>query len=241
MAGATPNAIELLEVTSHYGDALALESVSLAVPQGAIVSIIGANGAGKTTVLRVMSGVIAPTRGAIFVGGERIAKANTSELVRRGIAHCPEGRRIFPFMTVEENLALGGYMVRDRKLIKDRQDAVFAMFPILKERAKQLGRNLSGGQQQMLAIARAYMSGPKTLLLDEPTLGLAPKIMMELADLIHKIRNDGLTVVLVEQNAEIALDISDHAYVMAHGRVQASGRPADMRDSDVVRRVYLGR
>jgi branched-chain amino acid transport system ATP-binding protein len=232
--------LQLESIVSHYGDALALSNISMEIRRGAIVSIVGANGAGKTTVLRVMSGVVRPTEGRLLVDGEHVRNPTTSDLVRRGIAHCPEGRRIFPYMSVHENIAIGAYTVRDRRLVEERFSFVYDTFPVLKERANQLGRNLSGGQQQMLAIARAYMSGPKVLLLDEPTLGLAPRIIHEVAELVRRMRERGLTVVMVEQNAEIALDIADYVYVMAHGRIQVAGSAAELRDSEVIRRVYLG-
>lgn len=232
--------IELRDIVVHYGDALALNKVSLSVRRGSTVSIIGANGAGKTTTLRVISGILTPSSGALIFEGEQLRRFDPADFVPRGIAHSPEGRRIFPYMTVEENLSLGAYAVRDASLVRQRREMLLDIFPLLRERAKQLGGSLSGGQQQMLAIARAFMSGPKILLLDEPTLGLAPLVTKDIADMIRLLRKEGVTIVLVEQNAEIAFDLADHVYVLSNGSVVAAGSPSEMRASQDIKSAYLG-
>ncbi len=239
----TPDSTPLLEVRGlavSYGEARAVEEVSLTLDRGTILALIGANGAGKSTTLKAISGVVRPRRGQIVFDGRSILGEPIGSIVRRGIAHCPEGRRVFPFMTVRENLALGAFTEPDRSVVRRRTERAFALFPRLAERQSQLAGTLSGGEQQMLAIGRALMSGPKLLLLDEPTLGLAPIVADQVADLILRLRREGLSVVLVEQNAEMALALSDIAHILEAGRIVASGRPDDLRDADVVRGAYLG-
>jgi branched-chain amino acid transport system ATP-binding protein len=232
--------LRLEEVSARYGDALALEGISLSAETGTVAAVIGVNGAGKTTTLKVISGVMRPTHGEIYFDGARVTGQTTGALVRRGVAHCPEGRRVFPHMSVRENLEVGAFTVRDRERIAERLAWVWEMFPVLRERHDQKGGTLSGGEQQMLAIGRALMTGPKLLLLDEPTLGLAPKIMRSVGDMIRRIRDEGVSIILVEQNAEIALELADHAYVLESGHVRLEGLAAELRESDFVRKVYLG-
>ncbi|MCO5072161.1 MAG: ABC transporter ATP-binding protein [Rhizobiaceae bacterium] len=232
--------IRLDNVDAHYGQAQALERVSLEVYRGETVSIVGANGAGKSTCLKVISGLLRPTTGHVMVCGEDAARLSPAKLVKLGLAHSPEGRRVFASMTVRENLFVGAFTVSDRSVVEERLADVMRFFPILQERRDQLAGTLSGGQQQMLAIARAMMSGPSILMLDEPTLGLSPLMSKEVGALISEIRKRGLTVVLVEQNAEIALGVADRAYIMESGRVVASGDARDISASDTLRRAYFG-
>lgn len=233
-------AVAFDNVSAHYGQALALDDVSIRAERGATVSIVGANGAGKTTCLRVMSGLLKPTSGRVMVNSHDVSTLSAAKLVGKGLAHSPEGRRVFPEMTVRENLLVGGFLVREKGLLEARLAEAFDFFPVLDERQGQLAGTMSGGQQQMLAIARAMMSGPSVLLLDEPTLGLSPKMTKEVEGLIAAIRARGLTIILVEQNAEIALGLADYAYVMESGRITAEGSASDIANSDSVRRAYLG-
>lgn len=232
--------LALRDVSAHYGAALAVSGVSLQVRHGEVLSIVGANGAGKTTILRLMSGLMAPSKGAVAIDGVDVGKQDTSFFVRKGIAMSPEGRRIFPYMTVHDNLLTGAFILRDQKKIEEQLAKVFEMFPILKERERNEGGALSGGQQQMLAIGRAFMSMPRVLLLDEPTLGLAPKVVDEVFAIIARLKSQSMTIVLVEQNATLALDLADQVCVMAHGSVQALGSPQEIRQGDVIRQAYLG-
>jgi branched-chain amino acid transport system ATP-binding protein len=230
--------VERLEC--RYGKVVAVSGLSLEVKQGELVSLIGANGAGKTTTLRAISGVARAHGGRIVFGGEDITRASARRILELGIAHCPEGRRVFPYMSVQENLELGCYLRRDAKGIAADMDAIYARFPILHERRNQAAGTLSGGEQQMLAISRALMSRPKLILFDEPSLGLAPNIVERTFDLIRQIRSEGATVVMVEQNAYAALELSDRAYVMEQGRVALTGTGAELLDDPHVRQAYLG-
>jgi len=228
------------EIEAYYGRVCALRSVGLQVGEGSVVALLGANGAGKTTTLRVISGLLRPTRGSVEFDGERIDGSSPDKLVRAGIVQVPEGRQIFAELTVRENLLLGGYARRD--LGGARQDAprVFDYFPRLRERLRQRAGTLSGGEQQMLAIGRALMARPRLLLLDEPSLGLAPILVKEIFRVISEIRAAGTTVLLVEQNAHMALDIADYAYVLETGRVILSDRSSALRQREEVRTAYLG-
>jgi branched-chain amino acid transport system ATP-binding protein len=230
--------VEALEC--RYGKVVAVSGLSLEVKQGELVSLIGANGAGKTTTLRAISGVARAHGGRIVFGGEDITRASARRILELGIAHCPEGRRVFPYMSVQENLELGCYLRRDAKGIAADMDAIYARFPILHERRNQAAGTLSGGEQQMLAISRALMSRPKLILFDEPSLGLAPNIVERTFDIIRQIRSEGATVVMVEQNAYAALELSDRAYVMEQGRVALTGTGAELLDDPHVRQAYLG-
>jgi branched-chain amino acid transport system ATP-binding protein len=227
------------EIEAYYGRVCALHSVSLEVAEGSVVALLGANGAGKTTTLRVISGLLRPTRGWFEFDGKRIDGWSPDRLVRAGIVQVPEGRQIFAELTVRENLLLGGYARRDRG---DAREAprVFDYFPRLRERLQQRAGTLSGGEQQMLAIGRALMARPRLLVLDEPSLGLAPMLVKEIFRVISEIRAAGTTVLLVEQNAHMALDVADRAYVLETGRVILSDRSAALRQREEVRRAYLG-
>jgi len=223
-----------------YGPVEVLHGVSLRVAEGELVCLLGANGAGKSTTVRTISGLLRPTSGAITFRGERLDGRPAHAVLRRGIAQCPEGRRIFPEMTVQENLEMGAYVRGHAGAGPDDLERVFHHFPRLKERARQLGGTLSGGEQQMLAIARALMSAPRLLLLDEPSLGLAPTMVETVFRVIAEIRRQGMTVLMVEQNAALALRMADRAYVMESGRIALEGAARDLLDNADVRRAYLG-
>ena len=231
---------EIRDLNVHFGGIHALKGVSLEVAEGEIVTLIGANGAGKTTTLRTASGLQRPTSGAVLLDGKDITKASAQERVKRGLSHVPEGRRVFPQMTVQENLDMGAYLRRDRDGIARDLDALFGRFPVLAERRKQTAGTLSGGEQRMLAMGRAMMARPRVLLLDEPSMGLAPLLVQEIFDIIRNINADGTTVLLVEQNANMALQIADRAYVMETGSIVLSGKASDMADTEDVKRAYLG-
>ena len=223
-----------------YYDAIhALKGVSFSVAKGELVTLLGANGAGKTTTLKTLSGLLRPRRGAVELEGARLENIESHDIVRRGVAHVPEGRKVFPRFTVRENLEIGGY-TRDKGALGADIDYVFQMFPRLKERHKQFAGTLSGGEQQMLAIGRAIMARPKLLLLDEPSMGLAPKIVEQILDNIRAINQAGVTVLLVEQNAAMALAISHRGYVLETGLVILEGSAADLAGNDLVRQAYLG-
>ena len=232
--------LEVRNATVHYNKVAALRGVSLDVPHGSVVTIIGANGAGKSTLLRAISGLEPLSDGEIHYGGRRIDGALPEQVVAAGIAQVPEGRRIFPDLTVQENLDIGAYLRRDRKQVARDLDGVFEHFPRLKERRLQWARTLSGGEQQMLAIGRALMSSPRLLLLDEPTIGLSPVLVQEMARIIEEIHDRGVPVVLVEQNAELALSLADYAYVLEIGSVALHGPASELHENDHVRRAYLG-
>jgi len=224
----------------RYGNVAAVRDLSLEVRKGELVSLIGANGAGKTTTLKAISGVLAPSAGRIVFEGEDITRASARRVLELGIAHCPEGRRMFPYMTVRENLEMGCYLRRDKAGIEADMRRLFGRFPILGERSTQAAGTLSGGEQQMLAISRALMSRPKLLMFDEPSLGLAPNIVERMFDIIRQIRAEGVTVMMVEQNAAAALELSDRSYVMEQGRVSLTGKGKALLDDPHVRQAYLG-
>ena len=217
----------------------ALRGVSLEVRAGELVCLVGANGAGKTSTLRAISGLLAPVAGHIRLDGQDIGRLSPPEILRRGIAHCPEGRRVFPYLTVEENLRMGAYVRRDTGIAADLH-AVYGHFPVLRERAAQAAGTLSGGEQQMLAIGRALMARPRLILFDEPSLGLAPALVAATFGIIADIRARGTTVLMVEQNAYAALRLADRAYVMETGRITLSGAARDLIDDEHVKRAYLG-
>jgi branched-chain amino acid transport system ATP-binding protein len=223
-----------------YGRRQALFSVSLEVGDGAFVTMLGANGAGKTTTLRTISGLLHPSRGRIEFDGRDISRLPPSEIVALGISHSPEGRKVWPFLTVEENLIMGGYVHRRSRRLTQGLDRIFDIYPRLAERRQQLAGTLSGGEQQMLAIGRALMSEPKLLVLDEPSLGLAPIMVERTAEQIREIHRRGTAILLVEQNATLALQMSDHAYLIETGRMVMSGASADLLASDYVKAAYLG-
>ena len=232
--------LEAKGISVSYGKVVAIRQVSISVPDGGIVTIIGANGAGKSTTLRALSGLAQLSEGEILFGGERINGLPASGIASRGLAHVPEGRRVFPDMTVEENLQTGAFLRKDMLAIRNDLDGLYETFPNLKARRTQNAKSLSGGEQQMLAIGRALMSRPKLLLMDEPSMGLAPVVVDEIADIIRRISSAGTPVVLVEQNAELALTLADWAYVLENGRVALEGEAAQLHDDDHVRAAYLG-
>ncbi|MBI3827120.1 MAG: ABC transporter ATP-binding protein [Candidatus Rokubacteria bacterium] len=232
--------LSLHEVDVSYGDLPALRGVSLEVEEGEIVSVVGANGAGKTTMLRTISGLLRPRRGEVRFAGERLDAAACHEVVARGVVQIPEGRKIFPSLTVLENLELGSYVKRARARRRESLEGVLALFPILAERIRQAAGTLSGGQQQMLAIGRALMARPRVLMLDEPSLGLAPLVVREIFRIVAEINRSGTTVLLVEQNTRQALALSRRGYVLENGRVVLVGTGAELLDNDHVKRAYLG-
>jgi branched-chain amino acid transport system ATP-binding protein len=224
----------------RYGQVLAVSGLSLEITKGELVTLIGSNGAGKTTTLKAISGLLKPTAGRILFEGADITGASAREILARGIAHCPEGRRVFPYMSVEENLEMGSYLRRDAAGIMADKSRLYERFPILFERRTQAAGTLSGGEQQMLAISRALMSRPKLVLFDEPSLGLAPNIVERTFDIIREIRREGTTVALVEQNAYAALELSDRAYVLEQGRMTLSGPARELLANPHVQSAYLG-
>jgi len=224
----------------RYGKVEAVRGVTMEARQGELVTLIGANGAGKTTTLKAISGLLTPAAGRITFLGEDITRASARRILELGIAHCPEGRRVFPYMTVAENLEMGCYLRSDASGIAADLEAIYTRFPILGQRRGQAAGTLSGGEQQMLAISRALMSAPKLVLFDEPSLGLAPTLVERTFAIIKDIRAHGVTVVLVEQNAFAALELSDRSYVLEQGRVALSGTGAELLDNPHVRRAYLG-
>jgi branched-chain amino acid transport system ATP-binding protein len=233
--------LEIKNIDSYYGNIQALKNVSITINEGEIITLIGANGAGKTTTLMSISGIVQPRKGSISFLGEDISKKKPEEVVKMGLCHVPEGRHIFPYMTVAENLDLGAYLRNDKAEIQRDIEHVFDLFPRLKERRAQQGGTLSGGEQQMLAISRALMSKPKLLLLDEPSLGLAPLIVQQIFDIIQKInKEDGTTIFLVEQNANLALKVANRGYVMENGVVTMEDDAKKLLANDDVQKAYLG-
>ena len=232
--------LELDEIHTYYGNIAALKGVSLEVEEGEIVTLIGSNGAGKSTTLRSISGLTPPREGSIRFDGEEIGETPPQEIVQRGISQAPEGRRIFQRMTVRENLELGAYLRRDHDRIEKDLDRVFDLFPRLKERERQKGGTMSGGEQQMLAIGRAMMAEPKLLLLDEPSMGLAPVLVERIYETIAEINEQGTTILLVEQNANFALEVSKRGYVLETGTIALADDAAKLRENPDVQKAYLG-
>ncbi|MBM3288057.1 MAG: ABC transporter ATP-binding protein [Candidatus Eisenbacteria bacterium] len=230
--------IDALEI--RYGAIHAVKGVELTVPEGSIVTLIGANGAGKTTILRTISGLIRPSAGLIEFEGQPIHQLPSHEIVKRGIVHIPEGRVVFANLTVGDNLELGAYLRKDRDGVRKDLERVFHLFPRLKERIHQLGGTLSGGEQQMLAVGRGLMARPRVLLMDEPSLGLAPMLVQGIFDTIREINRTGTGILLVEQNAHMALQVASDAYVLETGRIVASGPAAALATDPAVREAYLG-
>ena len=224
----------------RYGKVAAVRDLSLDVQKGELVTLIGANGAGKTTTLKAISGVLQPVAGRIVFEGEDITRASARRILQLGIAHCPEGRRVFPYMTVRENLEMGCFLRSDAEAIAEDMAKLFDRFPILYERREQAAGTLSGGEQQMLAISRALMSRPKLVMFDEPSLGLAPNLVERTFEIIKEIRAQGVTVVMVEQNAFAALELSDRSYVLEQGRVTLTGTGAELLENPHVKSAYLG-
>lgn len=223
-----------------YGGVRALREVTIAVPDRSVVSIIGANGAGKSTLLKTIAGLVRQSSGTVHFDGQDISGLKPYERLDRGIVLSPEGRRLFPEMTVYENIRIGAYRTRDSQKFRQRLEQIYDIFPRVAERSKQLASSLSGGEQQMVAIARALISNPRVLMLDEPTLGLAPKLIVEVAKLVQSVNAEGITVVLVEQNAKLALRISSSAYVLETGSVALSGSSEELLSSAKVQEAYLG-
>ena len=232
------NILEIKDLQVRYGGIEAVKGISLEVPEGEIVTLIGANGAGKSSTLRTISGLVKPAAGSIYFKGEDITGMDANEIVKRGITLVPEGRRIFPDMTVLENLKIGAYLRKDD--LTDDLNWVFDLFPRLKERSWQAGGTLSGGEQQMLAVGRALMSRPKVIMMDEPSLGLAPIIVKGIFDIIKEINKQGVTVLLIEQNANMALKTADIGYVMETGRITLQGTGAELLTNEAVKAAYLG-
>jgi len=232
--------LEIKNLNVHFGVIHALKGISLTVNKGEIVTLIGANGAGKTTTLRTISGLKKPTNGTILLDGKDITHTSAQERVMMGISQAPEGRRVFSEMTVLENLELGAYLRSDKKEIAKDLETVYHHFPILADRKKQLAGTLSGGEQQMLAIGRAMMSRPRILLLDEPSMGLAPLFVQEIFNIIRDINKAGTTILLVEQNANMALQIANRAYVIETGSIVLSGTGSELMQSDDIKKAYLG-
>jgi branched-chain amino acid transport system ATP-binding protein len=231
--------LEVKNLNVFYGSIHAIKGISFHVQEGEIVSLIGANGAGKTTTLKAISGIV-DVQGQISLRGQNLNSIQAYDRVRLGLCQSPEGRGVFPNLSVHENLQMGAYSRRDKEKILKDIDRCYGLFPRLKERDKQMAGTLSGGEQQMLAISRALMASPKMLLLDEPSLGLAPMIVTQIFEIIQKVNADGVTILLVEQNARMALKISHRAYVIETGRVTMEGRGQDLLNDDQVRRSYLG-
>ena len=232
--------LELRDIHTYYGNIRAVRGISITVNEGEMVCLIGANGAGKSTTLMTISGIQTPVEGGIHFEGRDITQASAEVRVELGISQVPEGRLIFPDMGVLENLELGAYSRNDKQGIREDIDKIFQFFPVLQERQKQRGGSLSGGEQQMLAIGRSLMSRPRVLLLDEPSLGLAPLIVKQIFEIIQQINADGTTILLVEQNAQIALQVTDRGYVMETGEVTIEGASADLLADERVRQAYLG-
>ncbi|WP_045514757.1 ABC transporter ATP-binding protein [Neobacillus niacini] len=232
--------LKIKDINVYYGNIHALKGVSLDINEGEIVTLIGANGAGKSTLLKTISGLLKPKNGNILFEGQSISGKVAQAIVKQGLSHVPEGRRVFANMSVEENLELGAYLRKDKQGIKEDFEKVYNLFPRLLERRKQLSGTLSGGEQQMLAMGRALMARPKLLLLDEPSMGLAPLLVKTIFRIIDEINQSGTTILLVEQNANMALSIADRAYVIETGKIVLSGSSDELNQSDQIRMAYLG-
>jgi len=232
--------LEIKDINVYYGAIHALKGINLTVNDGELVSLVGANGAGKTTVLHTISGLLRASTGEILLDGKNLQKVPAHSIIEMGLAHVPEGRHIFSRMTVEENLRMGAYIIKDAKQINENLERVYHHFPRLKERIRQLGGTLSGGEQQMLATGRALMTNPKILLMDEPSMGLSPILVNEIFSIIEQLHASGITILLVEQNAKKALAVADRAYVLETGKISMSGPASKLAEDDRVRKAYLG-
>ncbi|MBT2616758.1 ABC transporter ATP-binding protein [Peribacillus frigoritolerans] len=232
--------LKIEDINVYYGNIQALKGISLSINEGEIVTLIGANGAGKSTLLKSISGLLKPKQGKILFEGDSIGGKAAQSIVKMGISHVPEGRRVFANMTVEENLQLGAYLRKDKAGIKQDMEKVYELFPRLLERLKQQSGTLSGGEQQMLAMGRALMAKPRLLLLDEPSMGLAPLLVKQIFHIIEEINKTGTTILLVEQNANLALSIADRAYVVETGRIVLSGKSEELTASEEIKNAYLG-
>lgn len=233
--------LQLIDIHTYYGKVHALKGISIKVEEGSVVSLIGANGAGKSTTLKTISRLIQPQHGQLEWRGTSFIGKPSNEIVKQGIIHCPEGRRVFPLLTVEENLRIGAYQSKDKKKDEHNLEKVFTYFPRLKERLQQKAGTLSGGEQQMLAIGRSLMGNPKVLLLDEPSLGIAPIIVREIFEIIREINKEGTSILLVEQNVHMASEISDYVYVLENGRIALEGKSDELQQNEEIKRLYLGK
>ena len=232
--------LEIKDLNVFYGAVHAIKGISLNVEQGELVSLIGANGAGKTTTLHAISGLIPAASGTIELDGHNLQKTSPDKIISLGLAHVPEGRHVFARMTVEENLRMGAYIIRDAQKINENLEKVYSHFPRLKERRRQLAGTLSGGEQQMLATGRALMTDPSIVLMDEPSMGLSPLLVKEIFAIIEQLHESGITILLVEQNAKMALAVSDRVYVLETGKISMSGKASELAEDDRVRKAYLG-
>ncbi|AGH40432.1 ABC transporter ATP-binding protein [Bifidobacterium thermophilum] len=232
--------LDIKNLSVSYGAIDAVKDISLHVDDGEIVSLIGANGAGKTTTLHTITGLVPAKSGSIMFNGQDLLKTKANRIVTLGMAHVPEGRHVFTRMSVQENLEMGAYSLKDTSHVSEDLDKVYTYFPRLKERRRQLAGTLSGGEQQMVAMGRAMMSRPNTILMDEPSMGLSPKLVKEIFRIIEKLHEEGITVLLVEQNAKMALSIADRAYVLETGRITMEGKASDLLHDEKVRKAYLG-
>ena len=233
--------LRLANIETYYGPIMAIRGISLSVAEGSIVTVLGANGAGKTTVLRTVSGVVDPQKGTVTFEGYEIQKRSPDRVVQLGIGHVPEGREVFPFLTVRENLMMGAFLRHDRGAVAEDLDRVFGYFPVLSERSNQRAGMLSGGEQQMLAISRALMTRPKLLLLDEPSLGLSPILVADIFRIIRRINEEeGITILLVEQNARMALEVAEYGYVLEVGRIVMEDQCKRLLEKDEIKEFYLG-
>ena len=232
--------LEIKDLNVFYGAIHALKGISLTVDEGELVSLIGANGAGKTTTLHTISGLLPAASGSITLDGKDLQKVAPNKIIGMGLAHVPEGRHVFARMTVEENLRMGAYIIKDQKKISENLENVYSHFPRLKERSRQLAGTLSGGEQQMLATGRALMTNPRIVLMDEPSMGLSPLLVKEIFSIIRELHESGITILLVEQNAKMALAVADRAYVLETGSISMSGKAAELAEDDRVRKAYLG-
>ena len=232
--------LEIKDLNVFYGAIHALKGISLTVEEGELVSLIGANGAGKTTTLHTISGLLPAASGSVTLDGKDLQKVAPNKIISMGLAHVPEGRHVFARMTVEENLRMGAYIIKDQKKISENLENVYSHFPRLKERSRQMAGTLSGGEQQMLATGRALMTDPKIVLMDEPSMGLSPLLVKEIFSIIQELHESGITILLVEQNAKMALAVSDRAYVLETGCISMSGKASELAEDDRVRKAYLG-
>ena len=232
--------LEIKDLNVFYGAVHAIKGITLSVAQGELVSLIGANGAGKTTTLHAISGLIPASSGTIELDGKNLQKVSPDKIISLGLSHVPEGRHVFARMTVEENLRMGAYIIKDQARINENLEKVYGHFPRLKERRRQLAVTLSGGEQQMLATGRALMTDPQIVLMDEPSMGLSPLLVKEIFAIIQQLHESGITILLVEQNAKMALAVSDRAYVLETGKISMSGKASELAEDDRVRKAYLG-
>jgi len=232
--------LKVEDLVVSYGAIKVLHKISISIKEGEIIGVLGPNGAGKTTLLMTISGILRQDEGKILFKDKNLIKVSPADIVKVGIAHCPEGRHVFPELTVRENLEIGAYIRKDKETVNKEIDNMFAKFPILGRRQSQLAGTLSGGEQQMLAISRALLSKPKLLLLDEPSLGLAPIIIGEVFKIIKEIHNDGVSILIVEQNARMTLDIVNRAYILESGKIKTQGSSFDLKNNETVKKIYLG-